>query len=106
MWRGRPPDAVHCLCAGFRQFGSFVGVCTVGCVLLLGRGLVLVRGCGACRAVCVGLHSGPALVDVHLDVVPLPPRSSSPTMAGCWLLWEGCYPALTLAPTCGAKRAS
>ena len=77
---------------------------------------MLVRGCGACRAVSGGLHSGAALIDVRLDVGPLPPRSSSPTVAGCRLggflldviggvesaLWEGCYPASTLAPTCGA----
>jgi len=43
--------------------------------------LVLVRGGGACRAVGGGLRSGAALVDVRLDVVPLPPRSSSPTVA-------------------------
>jgi hypothetical protein len=29
--------------------------------------------------------SGAALVDVRLDVVPFPPRSSSPTVAGCRL---------------------
>ncbi len=81
---------------------------------------MLVRGGGACRAVGGGLRSGAALVDVRLDVVPLPPRSSSPTVAVVgWVvilwtvigglesaLWEGCYPALTLAPTCGANRAS
>jgi hypothetical protein len=48
-------------------------------------GLVLVRGCGACRAVGGGLQSGAALIDVRLDVWPLPPRSSSPTVAGCLL---------------------
>ena len=77
------------------------------CVLLLGGWLVLVRGGGACRAVGGGLQSGAALIDVRLDVGPLPPRSSSPTVAGCRLggfrldvvggvesaLWEGCYPA-------------
>jgi hypothetical protein len=52
---------------------------------VLGGGLVLVRGGGACRAVGGGLRSGAALVDVCLDVVPLPPRSSSPTVAGCRL---------------------
>jgi hypothetical protein len=36
-----------------------------------------------------GLRSGAALVDVRQDVVPLPPRSSSPTVAGCRL---GGYP--------------
>jgi len=32
-----------------------------------------------------GLSSGAALVVVRLDVVPLPPRSSAPTVAGCRL---------------------
>jgi hypothetical protein len=57
----------------------------VGYVLSQGRGLVLVRGGFACPAVSGGLSSGAALVDVRLDVVPLPPRSSSPTVAGCLL---------------------
>jgi hypothetical protein len=51
---------------------------------------VLGRGDGACRAVGGGLRSGTALVDVRLDVVLLPPRSSSLTVAGCRL---GGYPA-------------
>ena len=52
-----------------------------------------------------------ALIDVRLDVGSLPPRSSSLTVTGCRLggflsdviggvesaLWEGFYPALTLA---------
>ncbi len=54
-----------------------------------------------------GLQSGAALIDVCLDVGPLPPRSSSPTVSGCQLggfpagrYWwggescVGCYPAL------------
>jgi hypothetical protein len=45
---------------------------------------------GACRTVCVCLRSGAALVDVRLDVVPLPSRSSSQTVTGCLL---GGYPA-------------
>ncbi len=51
---------------------------------------MLVRGGDACRAVGGGLQSGAALIDVRLDVGPLPPRSSSPTVAGCRL---GGYPA-------------
>ena len=51
---------------------------------------MLVRGGGACRAIGGGLRSGAALVDVRLDVVPLPPRSSLPTVASCQL---GGYPA-------------
>jgi hypothetical protein len=44
-----------------------------------------VRGGCVFRAVGGGLLLGFALVDVRLDVVPLPPRSSSPTVAGCQL---------------------
>ena len=78
----------------FRQCGcSFVEVCAVDCVLSRGRGLVLVRGGGACRVVGGGLRSEAALVDVRLDVVSLPPRSSSPTVAGCRL---GGYPCPSL----------
>ena len=96
---------------------------SVDCFLLLGGWLVLVRGGIACRAVGGGLQqSGAVLIDVRLDVGPLPPRSSSLTLAGCLLVgwvgflsdrWGGervvggvlvpCYPALTLAPTCEAK---
>jgi hypothetical protein len=61
----------------------------VDCVLSRGRRLVLVRGGGARYAVGGGLRSGAALVGVRLDVVPLPPRSSSPTVSGCLL---GGYP--------------
>jgi hypothetical protein len=39
-----------------------------------------------------GLSSGASPVVVRLDVVPLPPRSSAPTVAGCRL---GGYPAET-----------
>jgi hypothetical protein len=46
---------------------------------------VLVRGGDACRVVSGGLSSGGALVDVSLDVVPLPPRSSCLTVVGCLL---------------------
>ena len=42
--------------------------------------LSLVRGGGVFHAVGGGLHLGVALVDVRLDVVPLPPRSSSATV--------------------------
>jgi len=47
--------------------------------------VVLVRGGGACRTVGGDLRSGAALLDVRLNVVPLPPRSSSSTVAGCQL---------------------
>ena len=85
------------------------GLCVVaGC-------LVLVRGGWAFRAVGEGLRLGVALVDVRLDVVPLPPRSSSPNAAGCrlggilldpigWVesaVWEACYPAFHAAEAGG-----
>ena len=87
---------------------------------LSGGRAVLVRGGCAFCAVSGGLRLGVALVNVRLDVVLLPPRSSSPTVAGCLLggillytiggvesaVWEGCYPASALTPTCGSNRAS
>jgi hypothetical protein len=71
-------------------------------------------------AIAVTVYAGVAFVDVRLDVGSLPPRSSSPTVTGCrlggilldvigWVesaVWEGCYPASALAPTCGSNRAS
>ncbi len=50
----------------------------------------LVRVVGACRSVGGGLRSGASLVNVRLDIVPLPSRSCSPTVTGCLL---GGYPA-------------
>ncbi len=58
---------------------------------------MLVRVVYTCLVVCVCLHSGATLVKVHLDVVPLQPRFSSQTVAGCLLcglsdgrdLWGG-----------------
>ena len=47
--------------------------------------VLLLRGCDACRAVGGGLQSGAALIGIRLDVGSLPPRSSSPTVAGCRL---------------------
>jgi len=91
------PHACH-LRAGFRQRRSFVGVCAVGFCHLWRPARcpvgavprVLVRGAASpARAGFGGLRSGAALVVVRLDVVPLPPRSSAPTVAGCRL---GGYP--------------
>ena len=56
---------------------------TVSCCW--GAWLVLVRGNCVCHAVSVGLQSGAALIDVQLDVGPLPPSSSSQTVTGCQL---------------------
>ncbi len=66
------------------------GCSSMDFVLLLGGWLVLVRDDGECRAVGGGLQSGASLIDVRLDVGPLPPSSSSPTVAGCRL---GGFPA-------------
>ena len=71
----------------------------------------MVRGGGVFHTFGGGLHLGVALVDVRLDVVPLPPRSSSATVRVVgWVgflldmiggveiaLWEGYYPASALA---------
>jgi len=46
---------------------------------------VLVRISDTCHAVGGGLQSGAALMDVRLDIGPLPTSSSSQTVAGCWL---------------------
>ncbi len=55
-----------------------------------GGWLVLVRGCCACLTVSGDLQWGAALINVHLDVGPLQPSSSSLTVEGCWL---GGFPA-------------
>jgi hypothetical protein len=90
--RGRPPgDARRCLCAGFLQCGSFVEVCTVVCVSAQERGLVLVRGGGACRAVCVRLGGLPPCrlprrcaspAPLPLPRVPFTETRVSPTQSG------------------------
>ena len=77
-WRGPPPAAWRGAAVLLPPWPPSLGW------------LELVRGVGACRAVGGGLRSGAALVDVRLDVVPLPSRSSSPTVTGCRL---GRYPA-------------
>ncbi len=79
------------------------------CYVLL-RGGVTGAAAGLRRMPRGRWRPGAALIDVRLDVGPLPPCSSSPTVAGCRLggipvviggvesaLWEGFYPALTLA---------
>jgi hypothetical protein len=85
--------------AGFQQCKSFVEMCTVRCCPLwhpahcpLGTvPLVLVlRTASPVLADFGGLSSGAAPVVVRLDVVPLQPRSSAMTVAGCRL---GGYPA-------------
>jgi len=115
--------------AGFQQCKSFVEMCIVRCCPLwhpaycpmgtVPRVLVR-RTTSPSHADFCGLSSGADPVIVRLDVVPLPSRSSSPTVAGCLLggypvgrdQWDGkraaggMYPALTLALTCGANRAS
>jgi hypothetical protein len=80
--------------AGFQQCKSFVEMCTVRCCPLwhpshcpmgtVPRVLVR-RTASPAHADFGGLSSGAAPVVVRLDVVPLPPRSSAPTVAGCRL---------------------
>jgi hypothetical protein len=113
-------DARRRLCAGFRQCGLFVEVCTVDCVLSLGGGwcwcwaeaqatrsmAACARGPPSSTSASTSCLSRPVLprllwrvvgwVGILLDVISGVERA----------LWEGCYPALTLAPTCGANRAS
>jgi hypothetical protein len=72
-----------CVCTGLLPRAG--AQLPVDCVSLLGGWLVLVR-------VCVDLQSGAALIDVRLDVGPLPPSSSPQTVAGCQL---GGFPART-----------
>jgi hypothetical protein len=84
--------------AGFQQCKSFVEMCTVRCCPLwhpahcpmgtVPRVLVR-RTASPAHADFGGLSSGAAPVVVRLDVVPLLPRSSAPTVTGCRL---GGYP--------------
>jgi hypothetical protein len=46
---------------------------------------VLLRGCDICHTVGGCLQLGATLIGVRLNVGSLPPRSSSPTVAGCLL---------------------
>ena len=85
--------------AGFQQCKSFVEMCTVRCCPLwhpaycpmgtVPRVLVR-RTTSQSHADFCGLSSGADPVVVRLDVLPLLPRSSAPTVAGCRL---GGYPA-------------
>jgi hypothetical protein len=79
---GRCPSPAVC---GFPAVWVVCEDVRCGVRLVAGGCLSLVRGGGVFRAVGGGLRLGVALVDVRLDVVPLPPRSSSPTVAGCLL---------------------
>ncbi len=76
--RGGPAPAL----APFPVPGSS-SLWTVSC--RWGGWLVLLRDGDACHSVSGGLQSGAALIGVCLDVRPLPPRSPSPTVAGCLL---------------------
>ena len=83
--RSWPCVAAQRSCAGAGPLLRAGAQLPVDCISLLGGGwLVLLRGCDACLAVCGGLQSEAALIDVRLDVGSLAPRSSSPTVAGCW----------------------
>ena len=106
-------NSVQLLAPAWKRFFPVVEVVCedvrCGVRRVAGGCLSLVRGGGVFHAVGGGLHLGVALVDVRLDVVPLPPRSSSATVqVVCWVvldmiggvenaLWEGYYPASALA---------
>jgi hypothetical protein len=93
LQRGRAPGAARhrpcgaarrsCACAGPLPRAWLSSLWTVSCCW--GVCLVLALGGCACREVCGSLQLGAALIDVRLDVGPLPLRSSSPTVAGCRL---------------------
>jgi hypothetical protein len=95
--------------------GVLCGLC------LVNGGLAGAGAGGGGGAVGDCLRSGASLVDVRLDVVPLPTRSSSPTVVGCRLggypagrdRWGeefvvgGVLPRITLTQTpCGVNQAS
>jgi hypothetical protein len=103
---------------GFRvlQCGSFVEVRAVDCVL---SWVVLVRDGGACRAVVACDRGPPSSTSASTSCLSRPVLPRRLWRVVGWVgilldviggvenaLWEGCYPALTLTPTCGANRAS
>jgi hypothetical protein len=103
---GRCPSPAVC---GFPAVWVVCEDVRCGVRLVAGGCLSLVRGGGVFRAVGGGLRLGFALVDVRLDVVPLPPRSSSPTVAGCRCItphrhWRwGLCDSLCLVLLCGGR---
>ena len=84
-----------------------------------GGWLVLVRGGGACRAVGAACNRGPtSSTSASTSGLSRPVLPRRLWRVVGWVgflldviggmesaLWEGCYPALTLAPTCEANRA-
>jgi hypothetical protein len=116
----RPCGVAQRSCAGAGPIPRAGTQLPVDCVLLLGGGVWCCYGSATHTShlpVGGGLKSAADLIDVRLEVGSLPPRSSSPTVTGCWLggfsvfgrclsdvscvvdslFWEGCYPALALA---------
>ena len=106
-WRGPPPAVCSCVADLSLSWPSSPCRDAAHCRLLLVAGgggwSLLVQVGGVYRTVGGGLRSGAALVDVRLDVGPLLPCSSLPTVAVvCWVgflldvicgveivLWEG-----------------
>jgi hypothetical protein len=82
--RSRPCGEVQQSCAGAGPLPR-AGAQLWTASFCWGGWLVLLRGFDACCAVGGGLQSEATLIDVRLDVGSLPPRSSSPTVAGCRL---------------------
>jgi hypothetical protein len=110
--RGRPPvDARRRLCAGFRQCGSFVKMCDVECVLLLG-GACHWCGVAACsaRSVEVCAWGSPSSTSASTSCLSRPVLPRRLWRVVGWVgflldmisgvesvLWEGYYPASALA---------
>jgi hypothetical protein len=90
-WRRGPAPALAPFPVPGRSSLWTVSCCWGGWLVLL------LRGCDVCSAVSGGLQSGAALICVRLNVLSLPPCSSSPTVTGCRLggfpvgrdLWGG-----------------
>jgi hypothetical protein len=90
-WRRGPAPALAPFPVPGRSSLWTVSCCWGGWLVLL------LRGCDVCSAVSGGLQSGAALIGVRLNVLSLPPCSSSPTVTGCRLggfpvgrdLWGG-----------------
>jgi hypothetical protein len=110
--RGCPQvDARRSLCAGFRQCGSFVKMCAVECVLLLGGACHWcgVSSCSA-RSVVVCTWGSPSSTSASTSCLSRPVLPRRLWRVVGWVgflldmicgvesaLWEGYYPASALA---------
>ncbi len=85
--------------------------------LVIGEGTGVGAGGIACITVCVCLLRGqPSLTSASMSCLSRPVLPHRLWLVVCWVgilldvmdgvesvLWEGCYPALTLTPTCGVN---